>query len=52
MKTLAFTPAIALLASPALAHTGAHLHPHGGEALLVWCVLAAVGVVVLRIVKR
>ncbi len=32
MKTL--LPALMLLAAPAWAHGGAHLHPHGGEWLL------------------
>ena len=31
MKKLA--PFFALIASPALAHDGAHIHPHGVEAL-------------------
>lgn len=38
MRLLAALPVL-LAAAPALAHTGAHLHPHGiGEG---WAVLAA-----------
>ena len=34
--------AIAILAAtPALAHEGLHLHPHGGEAIAIGLVLAA-----------
>ena len=46
--------ATALLATPALAHTGTHLHPHGDETpwglvLLAGLALAAVaGVLALR----
>ncbi|MGG7566035.1 peptidase M23 [Rhodovulum sp. DZ06] len=32
MKTLAATAAAILSAAPALAHDGAHMHPHGAEA--------------------
>lgn len=42
-------PLIALIASPALAHSGAHAHPHGFEGVLILALLAA-GVYVL--VKR
>ena len=36
---------VALLASPALAHSGAHLHPHDGASWLA--VVAALGVLAL-----
>ncbi|GAB5439256.1 hypothetical protein [Falsiruegeria mediterranea] len=38
------TPIAALTAMPALAHSGAHLHPHGSESWLA-VVLAAVVVI-------
>ncbi|TNJ44397.1 hypothetical protein [Phaeobacter sp. B1627] len=49
MKPLtALVPALALTAGPALAHGGAHVHPHGAE---VWLALALVAVVVLGCVS-
>ena len=33
---------MALLASPALAHDGAHLHPHGGEGWIAAMTFALV----------
>ncbi|WP_417724303.1 hypothetical protein [Salipiger sp.] len=44
MKILSLTLA-ALAATPALAHSGAHLHPHDGASWLV--IAAALGVVAL-----
>jgi uncharacterized OsmC-like protein len=45
MKRLTFTLGAALIGSPALAHGGAHLHPHGfelGTAALAACAVLAV----------
>ncbi|MEE4237157.1 MAG: peptidase M23 [Anderseniella sp.] len=38
MTRLMIAAAASLFATPALAHDGAHLHPHGTE--LVWSLLA------------
>ncbi len=43
-RLLALVPALACAAGPALAHGGAHVHPHGAE---VWLALALVAVVVI-----
>lgn len=41
-------PATALLASPALAHDGLHLHPHGTETILTGlAVIATLGTLYL-----
>lgn len=43
MKTTTYTILATLFAAaPALAHNGAHLHPHGFEGLLVGCAVIAV----------
>ena len=52
MKTLAFTTTLALVAPPALAHGDAHIHPHSGEILLVLSILAAIGAVAQRLLKK
>lgn len=41
-------PVVALLASPALAHDGLHLHPHGSETILTGlAVIATLGTLYL-----
>ena len=52
MKTLTFTTVITLSVSPAFAHGGTHLHPHGGEAVLALGVLAACGAIVFGVARR
>jgi hypothetical protein len=42
MKKLLSTLAAALIAAPALAHPGAHVHPHGDVAVPVLAGLALV----------
>lgn len=42
MKHLALTTLFATAATPTLAHGGAHLHPHGIEALVALAALASV----------
>lgn len=42
MSRLAALAALALSASPALAHSGVHLHPHGAET---WIALTVVAVI-------
>lgn len=42
MKRLLLLIPFALMASPALAHSGAHLHPHGYEVFVALGALAAV----------
>ena len=37
-----------LAASPAMAHAGPHLHPHGGEALLVALLLIGAAALIWR----
>ena len=50
MKNLTLTATALMMATPALAHEGgAHVHPHGYEALLVLA-LCALGI--YAIVKR
>lgn len=39
---------LTFLATPALAHSGPHLHPHGGEAWLALVVLACAGLFVWK----
>lgn len=46
--TRMLAPAFALTASPALAHSGAHLHPHGAGNWLT--VALALGLIVLAAV--
>ncbi|WP_417838314.1 hypothetical protein [Tritonibacter scottomollicae] len=49
MKHLpAMTLALMIAAGPALAHGGAHIHPHGAE---VWIALAVVAVIVVGCIK-
>lgn len=42
----------ALAASPALAHGGAHLHPHGSEPFLLVGFLAVIGAIALGVFRR
>jgi hypothetical protein len=45
-------PALVALASPAMAHEGAHLHPHdGGLWLGVVAVLAGLGLIAFKVRK-
>lgn len=39
---LVLVPALALTAGPALAHGGAHVHPHGAEVWIALILAAAV----------
>ncbi len=50
MKTFTITALTALVASPALAHAGAHLNPHGIELAVAG--LAAASVAVYAVVRR
>ena len=55
MRTLFPTLAALTLALPATAHeagVAAHIHPHGGEALIFGAVVAVVAAVALRLVRR
>ncbi|MDC0737546.1 hypothetical protein N6L24_04600 [Cognatishimia sp. SS12] len=44
-----FALPLVLLASPAAAHTGVHLHPHGVEPLLIGLALIAVAGVAAKL---
>ncbi len=46
-------PALTVTAGPALAHSGAHLHPHGsGDWLTVALGLAAAALAIFLVVRR
>lgn len=45
-----YLPVFALLATPAIAHEGAHIHPHGGEALTL--LLLAIGAGAFWVLNR
>ena len=45
-------PALALTASPALAHSGTHLHPHGADNALMIALALGLGAVVALIMVR
>ena len=52
MKHLASLP-FALMAAPALAHDGPHLHPHDSGTWLVLVLLLAIGALVLiRVIRK
>lgn len=44
--TLKFAPALGFTATPALAHEGLHLHPHGSENWLVGAIIVGTCVIV------
>ncbi|MBF9042677.1 peptidase M23 [Rhodobacterales bacterium HKCCE4037] len=44
--------ALALVATPALAHPGAHLHPHGGESWLIIALALALATVATILIAR
>ena len=44
MTRIAAAAVLALTALPAVAHEGAHLHPHGSDATLLGLLAAAVAV--------
>lgn len=46
MKILALTAVSALVAAPALAHGGAHLHPHGMEFTVAGLAVLSVALIV------
>lgn len=51
--TRMLVPAFALTASPALAHSGAHLHPHGaGNWLTVVLALGVIGLAALLMARK
>lgn len=51
--TRMLAPALALTSTPALAHSGAHLHPHGaGNWLTVVLGLAVVALATALMVRR
>lgn len=55
MKTITYaTFATLFMAAPALAHSGAHLHPHGFEGLTMGLALIALagGVALVRAGRR
>lgn len=42
---------LALSASPALAHNGAHIHPHGAETWIALAVVAVIAVGCLSLLR-
>lgn len=52
MKSFFMIGSAALLANTAMAHDGAHLHPHGAESYLVAILVAALGVAAVTMVKK
>ncbi|MGH1416543.1 MAG: peptidase M23 [Pelagimonas sp.] len=49
MKTLTFTAVSALIATPALAHGGAHLHPHGVEPMVAGLAILSVALLIFAL---
>ena len=52
MKSLFTFGGASLLATSAIAHDGAHLHPHGADSFLVAILVAAFGVAAVVAVKK
>ena len=52
MKRFALAPLATLMAGPALAHGGAHMHPHGYESILAAIAVIGVAAAVVLYARR
>ncbi len=52
MKFLFTIGAASLAATAAMAHGNAHLHPHGAEVYLAAVVVAGLGIVALKTIRK
>lgn len=52
MKTFLISSAVSLFGTSAMAHGGAHLHPHGADTFLMAVLVVGFGIAALLAVRR